>query len=243
MIGRDRSCTGGSRTTSLSTACRFTPIYSRSSTRSLATARSCRVSCRPVSTRERRRCSTRSRFVSFETTTNQFEITRTRSGILAAAGWAFFVPAQAYSVILMPTAWFVFVFWFLVWQIVRTERAPSPLRCLVYGALIGITATGIATILFIVPLVLAALLLRPRSDTATRSLWIARGAAVALLFLGIGAGTAPCWIHNCFVARDPVFLSAHSGINFWLGNNPDATGYPHFPRIARGAGCDAEGFD
>ena len=48
------------------------------------------------------------------------EIARTSSAILAAAGWAFFVPAQAYSVILMPTAWFVFVFWFLVWQIVKS---------------------------------------------------------------------------------------------------------------------------
>jgi tetratricopeptide (TPR) repeat protein len=155
-------------------------------------------------------------------------------GILAAAGWAFFVPAQAYSVILMPTAWFVFVFWFLVWQIVKTEHAPHPLRCLAYGALVGITATGIATILFLVPLVLAALLLRPRSDTSIRSSWVARGAAVALLVLGLGAGTAPCWIHNYFVARDPVFLSAHSGINLWLGNNPEATGYPHFPGLHAG---------
>jgi Flp pilus assembly protein TadD len=155
-------------------------------------------------------------------------------GILAAAGWAFFVPAQAYSVILMPTAWFVFVFWFLVWQIVKAERAPNPLRCLAYGALVGITATGIATILFLVPLLLAALLLRPRSDTSIRSSWVARGAAVALLVLGLGAGTAPCWIHNYFVARDPVFLSAHSGINLWLGNNPEATGYPHFPGLHAG---------
>jgi tetratricopeptide (TPR) repeat protein len=30
-------------------------------------------------------------------------------------------------------------------------------------------------------------------------------------------------------ARDPVFLSAHSGINFWIGNNPYANGYPRFP--------------
>ena len=136
--------------------------------------------------------------------------------------------------ILMPTAWLVFVFWFLVWQIVRAERAPTPLRCLAYGALIGITATGVATILFIVPLVLAALFLKPRSDIGASSPWVARGAAVALLFLGLGAGTAPCWMHNYFVARDPVFLSAHSGINLWLGNNPDATGYPHFPGLRAG---------
>jgi tetratricopeptide (TPR) repeat protein len=85
-----------------------------------------------------------------------------------------------------------------------------------------------------VPLVLAALLLRPRSDAATQPPWIARTAAIALLFLGIGAGTAPCWIHNYFAARDPVFLSAHSGINLWLGNNPEATGYPHFPGLHAG---------
>jgi tetratricopeptide (TPR) repeat protein len=156
-------------------------------------------------------------------------------GLLTAVGWAFFVPAQAFSTILMPTTWLVFVFWFLVWQIVKAEYAPSPLRGLGYGALIGITATGIATILFIVPLVLAALLLlKPRLNTAIRSRWIARSAAVALLFLGIVAGTSPCWIHNYFVARDPVFLSAHSGINLWLGNNPEATGYPHFPGLHAG---------
>jgi Tetratricopeptide repeat len=155
-------------------------------------------------------------------------------GILAAVGWAFFVPAEAYSVILMPTAWGVFVFWLLVWETVRTEQAPTPLRSLAYGTLIGITATGIATILFIVPLLLAALLLKPQSETLKRSPWEARGAAVALLFLGLGAGTSPCWIHNYFVARDPVFLSAHSGINFWLGNNPDATGYPRFPGLHAG---------
>ncbi len=85
-------------------------------------------------------------------------------GLAAAAGWAFFVPAQAYCVILMPTTWLVFVFWFLVWQIVNAEHAFTPLRCLAYGVLIGITATGIATILFLVPLVLAALLLKPRYD-------------------------------------------------------------------------------
>ncbi len=46
-------------------------------------------------------------------------------GLAAAAGWALFVPAQAYSIILMPTAWLVFVFWFLVWRIVDSDRSPT----------------------------------------------------------------------------------------------------------------------
>ena len=89
-------------------------------------------------------------------------------GLAAAAGWALFVPAQAYSVILMPTAWLVFVFWFLVWLIVKTERPFSRLGCLSFGLLIGLTATGIATILFLVPLLIAAIFLRGSGDPPQR---------------------------------------------------------------------------
>ena len=144
--------------------------------------------------------------------------------MVAALGWALFVPAQAYSVVLMPTAWLIFVFWLVVWRVVKTDNAPTPRECLILGLLIGVAAMGVATILFLVPLVLAALLLKPKIDNRR-----VVGLCAALLLFGIAAGTSPCWIHNYFIARDPVFLSAHSGINFWIGNNPDANGYPRFP--------------
>ncbi len=153
------------------------------------------------------------------------------AGIAAVAAWCFFLPAQAYSAILMPTAGAVFVFWFLVWQVVRTENAPSRWRCLVCGVLIGFAAMGVATILFLIPLFLLALFLR-RNHTN----FAAQGTAAALLLLGAIAGASPCWLHNSFVARDPVFLSAHGGINLWLGNNPAATGYPRFPDLHAGQG-------
>ena len=148
-------------------------------------------------------------------------------GVVAASGWAFFMPAQAYAVILMPTVWLVFVFWFLVWRIVRTNAAPGRTESLIYGCLIGFAAMGVAIIFFLAPLLLAAILFK-QSSNRERSL-LAKLSAIALLFFGIGVGTSPCWIHNYFVARDPVFLSAHSGVNFWIGNNPLATGYPRFP--------------
>jgi hypothetical protein len=145
-------------------------------------------------------------------------------GLLAAFGWAFFVPAQAYSVVLMPTAWFVFVFWFVAWRIVRRNTAPGGLECFLLALLIGLTATGVATIFGIVPLILAALFLEREIRR-----WQTLGTRVGLLLAGLALGTSPCWIHNYFIAKDPVLLSAHSGINFWIGNNPEATGYPRFP--------------
>jgi hypothetical protein len=126
----------------------------------------------------------------------------------------------------MPTAWFVLVFWFVVWRVLRNDEAPNAGECFFVALLIGITATAVATILAIVPLLLGALLFGSKNG---RHRWRSLGARCGLLLTGLALGTAPCWVHNYFVARDPVLLSAHSGINFWIGNNPEATGYPRFP--------------
>jgi tetratricopeptide (TPR) repeat protein len=149
-------------------------------------------------------------------------------GTIAAVGWTFFAPAQAYAVILMPSVWFVFAFWLLVWFIVRTSAAPSAGACFGYGLLVGFAAMGVATILFLVPLILAAVFLKPAASTNTNA-FFSRLTATLLVFCGIGIGAAPCWVHNYVLARDPVLFSAHSGVNFWIGNNPTATGYPRFP--------------
>ncbi len=148
-------------------------------------------------------------------------------GVLAALGWAFFVPAQTYAVVLMPTAWFIFIFWLILWRIVSWKNAPTKWEALILGLLVGLAATAIATILFLIPLLISAILIKPA--LSTHSQFRTRMSALVLLFLGAAAGTSPCWVHNCLIARDRVFLSAHSGINLWIGNNPVANGYPRFP--------------
>ncbi len=150
-------------------------------------------------------------------------------GVMAALGWGFFLPEQAYAAILMPTAGLVFAFWFIVWQIVSHPELPTRLNAWLMGMLIGFTAMGVATILFLVPLLLAAFFFKWKTRTSQHAVWRSQLATAAFLLLGIGMGASPCWIHNYFIARDPVFLSAHSGVNFWIGNNPVATGYPRFP--------------
>lgn len=145
-------------------------------------------------------------------------------GVIAGLGWGLFMPAQAYSIILMPSAWLVFVFWLLVWQIVARRRAPGLIWMLLIGVVVGVTAMGIATILFIIPLLLAAVFLKWEIPSKG-----ARVMAACAIVAGTMMGTLPAFAHNYFVARDPVFISAHSGINFWIGNNPWANGYPRFP--------------
>ena len=139
-------------------------------------------------------------------------------GAIAAIGWTFFVPSIAYSGLLIPASWTVFAWWLSVgWLLARSSRA-RVIEWLCMAFFVGLIATMSATILFVLPLFAAAAISRKSPPAAI--------AAVA----GVVIGTAPAWGHNVFIARDAVFISAHSGVNFWIGNNPEANGYPRVPR-------------
>src|SRR2546423_7238122 len=105
-------------------------------------------------------------------------------GLIAAAGWEFCSPAQAYSVILMPTALFVFVFWFVVWRIARTDIMIGTLECFLLALLVGLTATAVATILAIVPVLFAALFLRTIKHERLHGLLPKTGLIIAGLAFG-----------------------------------------------------------
>lgn len=146
-------------------------------------------------------------------------------GLLASLGWIFYLPAQTFSSILMPTAWVVAAYWGCVGWLMK-GRGPFQLwTWLAFGIFLGVVAMMVATILFLIPLFLVAIVLRAEAGKRIPQISI----AVALLMSGLFIGTSPAWLHNYFVANDPVLLSAHSGLNFWMGNNPDATGYPKIP--------------
>ncbi len=154
------------------------------------------------------------------------------AGLACASAWAFYLPAQAYSIVRMPTSLGVFAFWLLVWLLIRWARRPSLGALFLCGLGVGVTAMAVATILSVLPLYFAALVWKWRAASANR--W--RGAAVGALALlgGVGVGTSPCWLHNTIVAGDRVFLSAHGGINLWIGNHPGAYGYPAFDEVRAG---------
>ncbi|HEX4086408.1 MAG TPA: tetratricopeptide repeat protein [Chthoniobacteraceae bacterium] len=149
-------------------------------------------------------------------------------GGLAAIGWAFYQPAQAFSAVLMPTALEIVAYWYGVLVVMR--RRPGALSIwipwLPLGVLIGFEAMIVATILFLVPLAVAGII---RDFREKGGAWLKPLGAVGALIAGLYAGASPCWIHNYFIAHEPVMLSAHGGLNFYIGNNPVATGYPKMP--------------
>jgi tetratricopeptide (TPR) repeat protein len=153
----------------------------------------------------------------------------TAIAVLAVFGWVFYLPAQTFSTVLMPNAWLVAAFWGCVWWLQRRKGIPRSWVWFGFGLGMGFVAMIIATILFLLPLFLCAIAQHSArfSDWPSRCAQAAR--ASALLLVGVLIGTSPAWLHNYMIANDPVLLSAHSGLNFYMGNNPDATGYPKIP--------------
>ena len=150
-------------------------------------------------------------------------------GLGAALMWMFFTPAQAFSMILMPTIWLVLSYYTCVWWAVKTQRSSWWKPWLGLGVFVGVIAMLVATILFAVPLLLTAIFLSVERGAPLRARLSKIAAAVLALVGGLYVGASPAWLHNYFIAHEPVMLSAHSGINFWIGNNPTANGYPKMP--------------
>lgn len=153
-------------------------------------------------------------------------------GVSAALFWSLCTPAQIFSSILMPTSWLICSFWGLVWWILRTDKDAKTTwwnPWFFQGLLIGITAMAIATIFMLIPLVLICLLRYAWRANSVNSRISRLAVSCALLFVGVFLGCSPVWIHNRFVAKDKVFLTAHDGLNFYLGNHSGANGYTHIP--------------
>lgn len=151
-------------------------------------------------------------------------------GALAALGWILFPSAQAYSVVLMPTCYLLAAFWFNIWWVLREREGHPPAReFFLIGLLTGFVAMMVANILFLLPLLIAAIFWRKEWAEAKPFSLQARAASVALLLAGAALGASPCVFHNYVIAGEHVLFSAHSGINFYLGNNAQANGYPKIP--------------
>ena len=92
------------------------------------------------------------------------------------------------------------------------------------GLLLGFSALGRANVLSFLPFLMLGvyLLVRARGERGGRS--------SLAVFLGVFLVLAPVAVHNVAVGHDLVLITSNFGLNFFVGNNPDAPGYYEPPK-------------
>lgn len=133
-----------------------------------------------------------------------------RAGLVAAGLAAVYGPFLFYDVQLLKESFAVTVTCFLLWAL--AER-----RWLGAGILLGIIALLRENALLLIPFLLPLAWNRER-----RTAGLVRNGAV--LVAGLALALAPVALRNGIVGGDFLPTTFQGGVNFWIGNNPDADG-------------------
>jgi Flp pilus assembly protein TadD len=136
---------------------------------------------------------------------------RAATGLVAAALAAFYAPYVFHEPILVPEALAVPLYTAALLGALAFRERPSVRRGLLFGALVG--AAGLAK---------AGIFLFALAFVAASAVRNARAAATAACAAVLAV--APVALHNARAAGDAPFLSWHGGLNFYIGNNPQAEG-------------------
>lgn len=149
------------------------------------------------------------------------------TGILAGLLFAFYGMSLFYEGLLVASALTLWINAAAMLLLITAPDSPGYKRWILAGAAVGLSALAMAGALLFLPLAAlsAFLLLRQRGrDAGSVSSCRAAHAAGASLMLTALLVIAPVTLRNYIVAREFVFITAHGGLNFYIGNNPDADG-------------------
>ena len=143
-------------------------------------------------------------------------------GLLAAAILALFPIQILYVTHLMTETIFTTIFLLIIWRVVANESEALNVRNdLLLGALIGIGVLFRSPI-GLLPFVI--LIYRWKAGFSTRQ--ILRSGA--LMFLAMFLVLLP-WLVRNYIEFQKVTVTSNGGVNFWIGNHPDASGSYSFP--------------
>ena len=135
-----------------------------------------------------------------------------RIGWVAAAAAALYGPFLYFEGELLPASLAVFLDGLILLALARAPGAGTR-AWLIAGLLLGLSVLMVPSVLLFVP---AALLWTYRQAPVP-----SRGPAMAALLFGVALVIAPVTLRNRLVGEEWVLISYNSGINFYIGNNPD----------------------
>lgn len=139
-------------------------------------------------------------------------------GVIAAAIATFYSMFMFYEGFLVSVSLEVFLFLFLIFLLLRIAERPSFIGWVFIGVVLSCAILTRASVLLFLGFLVFWIIFSLKGKFLNKIVYIAGllGAVAVIL----GAVT----VRNYIVSKDLIFITSHSGINFYIGNNPDADG-------------------
>ncbi len=138
-----------------------------------------------------------------------------RIALLAGMIVTLYGPLIHYCGQLLPASLTVFLVILFLIQFDRLLDQPANWKFLLAGLLLGLSALSQPKILIFLPFSLIWMVFRLKD----------RGRGLILFFVGVALMILPVTLRNWSVSKDFVLISSQGGVEFYMGNNPVATGY------------------
>lgn len=143
------------------------------------------------------------------------------AGIGALLLFGLYRPAVFFEGFLLPTAVGVFLDLLLVERLLARKPGDGAGGLLLPGLLLGLGTLVQGNLMLLLPLLIGWLLFTGKGGK--------RALPVLVLVAGFLLPVLPVTARNLAVGKDPVLVSSHGGVNFYMGNNESATGVFAFP--------------
>ncbi len=141
-------------------------------------------------------------------------------GIIAGFGFALYGTMIFYDSMFMLEFLFIFLTLLAVYLMILFQGDRDWRRWLLIGFIIGLAAITRPNILLIVPLFMVWIYW---SIAGIRA--VSKRLFLPVIFLfGVLLAILPVTLRNYIVAGEPILISSQGGVNFYIGNNPDAEG-------------------
>ncbi len=142
-------------------------------------------------------------------------------GVPAAIFACLYAPLIYFDLEFLDTFLIIFLDLLLVYLLILTQKKPSSFKLFLGGVLLGLSAIARPNVLLFAIFVPAWLFFYFRKEIGLKKVF------TLILFLAIGLFLVvlPVTLANYLEGKDFVLISWQGGINFYLGNNPQASGY------------------
>jgi len=142
-------------------------------------------------------------------------------GMLSAIFACFYAPLIYFDLEFLDTFLIIFLDLLLIYLLLFNQNKSSTFKLLLSGIVLGLSAIARPNILLFAIFIPFWIILYFRKQTGPKKIF------TFILFFAIGVFLVilPVTLVNYFAGKDFVLVSWQGGINFYLGNNPQASGY------------------